>query len=103
MITITPGAAEQIRRAAAEAGEGSILRVAARRVEDGSIDYGMGFDEWRSGDLRILCEGIALVVALPSRELVGGMTIDYVEIAPGEFRFIFAVDGGDGAAQAERS
>jgi iron-sulfur cluster assembly protein len=96
MITITPEAAEQIRRAAAEADEGAILRVAARREADGTIDFGMGFDEWRSGDLRILCEGVAVVVAPPSRELVKGVTIDYAEIAPGEFRFLFAAKGGEG-------
>jgi iron-sulfur cluster assembly protein len=101
MITLTPGAAEQIRRAAAEAGEGAILRVAARREADGSIEYGMGFDEWRAGDLRIVCEGVALVVAPPSRELVKGATIDYVEIAPGDFRFIFAASGDASAPQDE--
>ena len=90
MITLTPVAAEQIRRAAHAAGEGLHLRVAARLAEDGSVDYGMGFDDWRTGDLRILCEGVALVVATPSRGLVKGITIDYVEIAPGDFRFIFA-------------
>lgn len=98
MITITPGAAEQIRRAAADADAGAVLRVAARRVADGSIDFGMGFDEWRDGDIRVLCEGVAVVVAAPSRELVKGITIDFVEIAPGEHRFIFAAKGEPQAA-----
>lgn len=102
MMTITPQAAEQIRRAAAEADEGAMLRVAARRFGDGTIDYGMGFDEWRSGDLRILCEGVAVVVAPPSRELLNGVIIDYAEIAPGEFRFIFAAGAGE-AARGESS
>ena len=100
MITITPGAAEQIRRAAAEASDGAILRVAARREADGSVEFGMGFDEWRSGDLRILCEGVAVVVASPSRELVDAVTIDYVEITPGDFRFIFVAKDKAGASGA---
>lgn len=93
MITITPGAAEQIRRAAAAAEAGAMLRVAARRAADGSIDYGMGFDEWRDGDVRVLCEGVAVVIAAPSRLLLKGVTIDYVEVAPGDLRFIFAAKG----------
>lgn len=92
MITITPRAAEQIRRAAAGADAGAVLRVAARRTDDGAIDYGMGFDEWREGDIRVLCEGVALVIAAPSRALLKGVTLDYVEIAPGDLRFIFAAE-----------
>jgi iron-sulfur cluster assembly protein len=101
MITITPGAAEQIRRAAATAEAGSVLRVAARRMPDGSIDYGMGFDEWREGDVRVLCEGVALVVAAPSRTLLKGVTLDFVEVAPGELRFIFAARDGTAAAAGD--
>lgn len=93
MLTITPGAAEQIRRALSEAEGGAVLRVAARRLDDGTMDFGMGFDEWRSGDIRILCEGVAVVVAPPSRQLLDDVTIDFVEIQPGEQRFIFAVRG----------
>lgn len=90
MITLTPGAAEQIRRAAGEAQGPVILRVAARSLADGAIDYGIGFDEWRSGDLRVVSEGVFLVVAPSSRPLLEGVTIDYVEMAPGDFRFIFS-------------
>ncbi len=93
MLTITPGAAEQIRRGAGEAGGAAMLRVAARRLEDGSVDYGMGFDEWRSGDLRILSQGVAVVVAPASRELLKDVTIDYVEVNPGDFRFVFVAPG----------
>ena len=59
------------------------------------FDYGMGFDEWRTGDVRVLCEGVALVIAPPSRELLDGVVLDYVEIAPGELRFVFAAPGED--------
>jgi len=91
MITITPAAAEQIR-ASARAGnlEGLAMRIAARRDPDGSIHYGMGFDDnEREGDLRITPEGIDVIIGETSRMLVEGMTVDYVEIEPGSWQFIF--------------
>ena len=89
MITLTPAAAEQVRAASAREQEAAILRVAARELADGRVDYGMGFDEWRSGDVRVLCEGVAVVVAPASRELLDGVILDYVEVAPGDRRFVF--------------
>ena len=91
MITITPAAADQIRASAQQGGmEGLAMRIAARREPDGSIHYGMGFDEdEREGDLRISPEGIDVVIGESSRSLVDGMTVDYVEIEPGSWQFIF--------------
>ncbi|MGE0357425.1 MAG: HesB/IscA family protein [Burkholderiales bacterium] len=99
MITLTKAAAERIRQSAADAGiEPPVLRVAAKVAEDGSLDFGMGFDLTRPGDETVDVEGIVIVVAEPSRELVEGTRIDFVEMAPGEFRFIFApADEGGGA------
>lgn len=89
-VTITEEAALQIRRAAEGEGDEATLRLAARRVEDGSIEYGMGFDRPRPGDARVPCEGLVVVVAPASRPLLEGATIDYVEATPGDYRFIFA-------------
>jgi len=90
MIAITPAAAERIRQAAVESGaERPILRVAAKRAADGSLDYGMGFDQSRPGDVAVEVEGVTILVAPQSQELVAGTTIDFVEIEPGEHRFIF--------------
>ncbi len=90
MITVTPAAAEQIRAAAlaSEAG-GLALRIAARRDADGSLHYAMGFDQAGGQDLRVASEGVDLVVAPAQRELLAGMTLDYVEFEAGDFRFIF--------------
>jgi iron-sulfur cluster assembly protein len=89
-ITVTPGAARQILAAAHASDSGGLaLRVAARRDPDGSIDYAMGFDNARNGDVVLASEGIALVVAEAERALLAGMTLDYVEFEPGDFRFIF--------------
>jgi iron-sulfur cluster assembly protein len=95
MITITQAAAERIRQSAAESGvETPILRVAARLADDGSVEFGMGFDQSRPGDTTAEVEGVYLVVAPPSRELLEGVVLDFVEIGPGELRFVFAQPGG---------
>ena len=57
----------------------------------------MGFDEARGDDVVLTSEGIALVVAPAQRELVDGMTLDYVEYEAGDFRFIF-INPNDTAA-----
>lgn len=91
MITITPQAAAQIRRSAEQTrAQGLALRLAARRLDDGTIDYGMGFDDQRrDDDTRITADGIDVVISSASRDLLAGATLDYVELNPGEFRFIF--------------
>jgi iron-sulfur cluster assembly protein len=91
MITITPAAADQIRAAAAQDNlDGLAMRIAARREPDGSIHYGMGFDdEIREGDIQLTSAGIDLVVSQASGILVDGMTLDFVELEPGSHQFIF--------------
>ena len=91
MITITPAAAEQIRTSAQQGNmAGLAMRIAARRDPDGSIHYGMGFDDnHRDGDLKFSSEGIDIVIGETSQVLVDGMTVDYVEIEPGSWQFIF--------------
>ncbi|MFO1314235.1 MAG: iron-sulfur cluster biosynthesis family protein [Burkholderiales bacterium] len=90
MITVTPSAAQQIRIAATQSDSDEMgLRVAARRDAGGAIHYAMGFDEARNDDRVVTSEGIALVVAPGETDLLDGMTIDYVEYEPGDFRFIF--------------
>jgi iron-sulfur cluster assembly protein len=91
MIIITPAAADQIKVSAQQGKlEGMPMRIAARRQADGSIHYGMGFDDQsQEGDLRIHSEGVEIVVAMASQPLVDGMTVDYVEIEPGTNQFIF--------------
>jgi len=90
MITITRAAAERIRQSATESGvEPPVLRVAAQRLPDGTIDFGMGFDLSRPGDTVAEVEGIHVVVAARSLEFVEGTRLDFVELEPGDFRFIF--------------
>ena len=90
MFTLTPEAAAQIRAAAARSGAAeAALRVAARRETDGSIVYGMGFDEQREGDMPLEVESIQLLIAPPSQALLQATRLDFVELVPGQFGFIF--------------
>lgn len=92
MFHLTPTAAEQILRAAAAQQDGTAalpcLRVAAK-IEDGEIVYGMGFDEERENDAVIEASGVTILIAPPSQELLMDTTLDFVELKPGEFQFIF--------------
>ena len=102
MITVTPSAAQQIRIAATQADSDEMgLRIAARRDAAGAIHYAMGFDEARNDDRVVSSEGIALVVAAGETDLLDGMTLDYVEYAPGDFRFIFINPNDATSAPAE--
>ncbi len=90
MIHVTEPAAEQIRRAAILGGtEGLALRLAVRPLPDGSLDYGMGFDIPKEDDIRAEMHGITLVVAPHFQSILNDLTLDYVEITEGDFRFIF--------------
>ena len=91
MFNVTPQAAAQIKSATPEDAEAEALalRIAARRMPDGEIDYGMGFDEQREFDLEIAVEGVNILIGPNSRELLEGVTLDYVELEPGQFHFIF--------------
>lgn len=90
MITVTPEAAKQIQMAAAQGGlEGLALRLAARPSAQGGLEYGMGFDDANDDDLSFTCEGVQVVLEAQYGPLLNGTTIDYVEIEPGQFHFIF--------------
>ena len=92
MFKLTPAAAEQIcNAAAAQQADDDLppyLRVAAK-IEDGELVYGMGFDDERENDNVITSEGVTLLIAPRSEELLEGTTLDFVELRPGEFQFIF--------------
>jgi len=91
MITLTTTAVKQIRQSAKEGNlEGLPLRIAATKNDDGSIHYGMGFDDVKETDVTHTTDGVDVIVSPESNELVDGMNIDYVEIEPGKPQFIFS-------------
>lgn len=90
MLIITPKAAEQIRKSAQQADSQDMhLRIAARLDDKGVIEYGMGFDSAADDDTRVVSEGITVLISPGGVELLTGATLDYVEINPGEQRYIF--------------
>ena len=89
MITITPRAAEQIHKSADQTQSQTLhLRIAVRRDDDGGYDYGLGFDEPKDGDAQLKSEGIGIVVSETNKDFLLGAVVDYVELNPGEHRFI---------------
>jgi len=103
MFRLTRAAAEQILRAAAAQHDDAppCLRVAAK-VENGEIVYGMGFDAERENDTVIESEGVTLLIAPRSQALLAGTTLDFVELRPGEFQFIFINPNDPGACGSDK-
>lgn len=90
MINITDAAAAQIRVANNNPDVFEmVLRVAAYQEDDGSVNYGMGFDIERAADEHLIVNGIAILIASSSTPYLQGVTLDFVEMSPGDMRFIF--------------
>lgn len=87
-MSLTPRAAAQVLAQAP--GEPAFLRLAAREEAGGGIAFGLGFDEPRNGDAQVESEGVTLLVATASQELLDGVVVDWAEVEPGAFRFVFA-------------
>ncbi len=105
-FTVTPAASQEILAAAERSSAaGMALRVAARQVADGSLEYGMGFDDEREDDEPVEFGGLTVLLGSPSKPLLEDTVLDYVEVAPGRSDFVFippreAIVAGDGAAEA---
>lgn len=90
MIKITDAAAAQIRVANNNPDVFEmILRVAAYQEDDGSVNFGMGFDTEREADEHLVINGIEVLIASSSTPYLQGVTLDFVELEPGDMRFIF--------------
>ncbi|MBL8348764.1 MAG: hypothetical protein JNL87_00490 [Burkholderiaceae bacterium] len=94
MFSMSRSAAAEILAAAERSdAAGLALRIAARREADGSIGYGMGFDDHRERDSALEFAGLQVLIAPPSLPLLQDTVLDYVELAPGRFDFVFAEGG----------
>ncbi len=90
MINITPEAAAQVRQSAEQnKAQNMSLRIAVKREADGTFVYGMGFDDEDADDAHFESGGINVLISNSSKDLISGATLDFVEINPGERRFIF--------------
>lgn len=99
MIKITDDAAAQIRAANNNPDVFEmILRVAAYQEDDGSVNFGMGFDTEREADEHLIINGIEVLIASSSTPYLQGVTLDFVELNPGDMRFIFIPPYSDESA-----
>jgi iron-sulfur cluster assembly protein len=90
MFNMTPAAVREILAAAARSNAaGMALRVAARQVADGSIEFGMGFDEEREDDESARFEALTVLIGAPSKPLLEDAILDYAEVEAGRFDFVF--------------
>jgi len=90
MITATTAAIEQIKISAEQSkAEGMSLRIAATLNDDNSIHYGMGFDDSKEDDVTVAIGDIEIIVSNNSAKLLKDTTIDFVELEPEKFQFIF--------------
>ena len=100
MFRLTPRAATQIRNAALASDSAAMaLRVAAKPGADGEIEYAMGFDDEHENDTALSVEEVRVVISKHSAALLANIELDYVELTPGEFNFIFVpCDAAPGSA-----
>lgn len=90
MITITEAAANQIKESIKQSDvEGLALRVACTKQQDGSLHYGMGFDEKKDDDQVFMSNDIEIILAPVSLTLLSGTVLDFVELEEGKPDFIF--------------
>jgi iron-sulfur cluster assembly protein len=90
MFNVTSAAAQELLAAAARSdAAGMALRIAARQTADGSIEYGMGFDEERDDDLPAQFDELTVLIGSPSKPLLDETVLDFVEVEPGRFDFVF--------------
>jgi len=102
MFSLTQAAAQQIQQAASASDAADLaLRIAAKVDTDGSLQYGMGFDEPKDEDMRLDLRGVAVVIGGESQQLLFDTVLDFVELTPGSFHFIFSE--GDANACASES
>jgi iron-sulfur cluster assembly accessory protein len=90
MIKVSDSAAKQVHISLEQMGADVIpLRIAIKVQPDGSFHYNMGFDDNNhEGDKTFVEKDIKFVVDAASFPLVGGMTMDYVEI-DGKHEIVF--------------
>ena len=82
MIKVSDTAVKQISISLEQMGAEPLpLRIAINVNQDGSFHYNMGFDDnSRDGDTAFEEKNINFVVDVATLPLVGGMTMDFVEI-----------------------
>lgn len=87
---MTSAAAREILAAAGRSNAaGLALRVAARPAQDGSLSFGMGFDEPAEDDEVRVFDGLTVLIGAASSRWLADTVLDYVELDTGDRDFIF--------------
>lgn len=91
MITLTPSAIKQVHISQREGNieEDMALRIAAKENQDGSFEYGLGFDHINDDDMVFKFGDVQVVLAPHHGPLLNGATVDFVEMEEGQYNFIF--------------
>ena len=91
LLEVTTNAAQQVRyQAKQNRMEGMPLRIAAKRNADGTLHYGMGFDDTgRDDDTSFQSAGIDIVISPMSLDLLADTVLDCVQMDDGKYEFIF--------------
>ena len=92
VIQVTDAARIMVEMAAKETEAAALpLRIAVVRTPEGGLDYKMGFDDEgiKDGDSQDMAGSVTVVVSTEDQPLLEGTILDYVEIEPGDHRFIF--------------
>jgi iron-sulfur cluster assembly accessory protein len=80
LLSVTPAAAEKIKKLMAEETDVSVLRVAIQGGGCSGFQYGLGFDRAPvEGDLEFEAHGVQVVVDPFSAPYLQGAEVDYVD------------------------
>jgi len=90
IISFSPAAIAQIKTNIQDSGlNATALRIAATMTADETINYGMGFDETKEGDVQFTYDNVNFLVSPDCLELLNGAHVDYVKIENDQYHFIF--------------
>jgi uroporphyrin-III C-methyltransferase/precorrin-2 dehydrogenase/sirohydrochlorin ferrochelatase len=99
-MSVPPPPPRLLAAAARSQAQDMALRVAARPAADGTVEFGMGFDDWREHDETTECHvPRACCWARSSRDPCWPTLLDYVEVEPGRHDFVFVLRGLPNARQ----
>lgn len=90
IISFSPAAIAQIKTNMQNSEHSAMaLRIAATMSADETINYGMGFDETKEGDVQFTDDGINFLISPDCLELLNGTHVDYVDVENDQHHFIF--------------
>jgi iron-sulfur cluster assembly protein len=90
IISFSPAAIAQIKTNIQDSEHSAMaLRIAATMSADETINYGMGFDETKEGDVQFTDDGVNFLVSSDCLELLNGAHVDYVDVENDQHHFIF--------------